>query len=102
MAVYPLKFHPGFVHELEMAISYYDEHSANAGKRFRLAVKKQLNLIKKAPQLKTIRYDDVRFARLEGFPYAIHYSIDAPDHQVLVHTLVSDHQNPEVYWQKRL
>ena len=102
MPLYRLRFHPAFIDELQTAISYYEEQSKTVGKRFRSATKKQLYLIKKTPLIKSICYDDIRFARINGFPYAIHYSIDTPGHQVLVHTIVSDHQNPDEYWRKRL
>jgi hypothetical protein len=33
MAVYKLKFHPGFINELENAILYYDEQVPYLGKK---------------------------------------------------------------------
>jgi len=102
MALYHLRFHPHFVNELENAIAYYNAKSKTAGLRFRVATKKQLNLIKKNPGYRSVRYDDIRFARIEKFPYAIHYSIDAANKCVLVHSLSCDYQNPDVHWKKRL
>ncbi len=69
--------------------------------RFRASVKKQLTALKINPHTRTIRYDDIRFARIEKFPYAIHYSIDAGNKIVLVHSLLSDYQNPDTNWKKR-
>ncbi len=102
MAVYLLRFHPGFVEELESAIAYYNNQSGSAAKRFKMATKKQLNILKKTPKLRTTRYDDIRFARIDKFPYAIHYSIDITQNCVLVHGLINDYQNPETYWRKKL
>lgn len=92
MALYSLKFHPDFVDELAYAIDYYNKQAPNLGKRFRYAVKKQLILLKKSPLIKSIRYDDIRLARIEKFPYAIHYFMDLTNNWVLVHSLTCDYQ----------
>ena len=102
MRSFHLKFHPGFVHELETAIKYYNEQSGNLGKRFRSATQKQLTLLKKNPHTRSVRYDDIRFARIEKFPYAVHYSIDSTNNCVLVHSLLCDYQNPDIHWRKKL
>ena len=102
MALYYLRFHPGFIDELENAITYYNEQSKTIAAKFRGAVKKQLNLIKKNPLSRSVRYDDIRFARIDKFPYAIHYSIDIANNCVLAHSLICDYQNPNVHWKKRL
>jgi mRNA-degrading endonuclease RelE of RelBE toxin-antitoxin system len=100
MAGYKLRFHPRFVHELEAAISYYDDQSKKVGANFKSATNKQLKLIKKAPHSRSVRYDDVRFARIEKYPYAIHYSIDARNNCVLVYNILCDHRDPDVTWRK--
>jgi hypothetical protein len=102
MALCILKFHPRFFDELEIAIAYYNELSKSTGLRFRSATKKQLGLLKKNPHTRSVRYDDIRFARIEKFPYAIHYSIDLANNRVLVHSLLCDFQNPDMHWQKRM
>jgi len=102
MASYKLRFHPLFVDELEAAISYYNGHSRVAGIRFRSGVKKQLQLIRKNPQLKSVRYDDIRFAQIDKFPYSIHYSISKVDNCLFVQTLLCDYQDPGIHWRKRL
>lgn len=100
MVTHKLKFHPGFVQGLEDAISYYGAQSKKAGRSFRVATKKQLNLIRKNPYSKSVRYDDVRFACIEKFPYSIHYSIDIQSGFVLVHRILCDHQDPDINWTK--
>jgi mRNA-degrading endonuclease RelE of RelBE toxin-antitoxin system len=102
MVLYTLRFHPRFLTELDGAITYYNKRSKSTDSRFRSAIKKQLDLLKKAPHTRSIRYDDVRFARIEKFPYAIHYSIDHANNCVLVHSLLCDYQDPDIFWQKRM
>ena len=98
MTAYKLRFHPQFVHELDVSIAYYEGHSKTAARKFRSATKKQLNIIKKNPYAMSIRYDDVRFIHIEKFPYSIHYSIDVINNCVLVYRILCDYRDPEVFW----
>src|ERR1035438_10396764 len=99
--MYKLRFHPQFVQGLETAIAYYDAQSIKVGAKFKSATNKQLKLIKKNPHSRSIRYDNVRFARIDKFPYAIHYTIDTHNNCVLVHNIFCDYQDP-VSWGKML
>jgi len=101
MASYHLRFHPRFVNELENAIAHYNKQSKNIGARFKSAIKKQLTRIKINPHTRSVRYDDIRFARIEKFPHASHYSIDPTNNCVLAHSLLCDYQNPGIHWHKR-
>ncbi|MES2703794.1 MAG: type II toxin-antitoxin system RelE/ParE family toxin [Bacteroidota bacterium] len=102
MAIFRLRFHPGFITQLEAAITYYSEKSGSIGNRFKQATAKELALLKKNPLARSKRYDDIRFARIDKFPYAIHYSVDALNNEVLIHSLLNDHQDPDKNWGKRI
>ncbi len=101
MGVYKLIFASDFFEDLEKAAQYYEEISIEIEYRFRVAVNDQVKLLKENPLVKSIRYDDVRFARVENFRYAIHYSADEINLEVSIFRLLSDYQNPDKYWQKR-
>ena len=101
MTAHRLRFHPQFVTGLEAAITYYDGESKIIGAKFKAAAKRQLGLVKKNPYSKSVRYDDVRFARIVKFPYAIHYSIDVTNNIVLVHRILCDYQDPATNWGKK-
>ena len=59
---YKLKFTPEAAQELQEAINYYNDQKAGLGKRLYEDIKSQVTLISINPFLKSIRYDDVRFA----------------------------------------
>ena len=101
MSSFQTKVHPHFVVDLEEAINYYRGQSKVACAKFRSEIKRQLNQIKANPYTRSVRYDDIRFARIEKFPYTIHYSIDIFGNTVLVHSLICDHQDPDSNWHKR-
>ena len=58
----------------EIAV-WYGGKQSNLAKKFTNAVKKEVRIIHKNPFLYQIRYDDVRIAYTETFPYSIHFTI---------------------------
>ena len=96
-----IKFHPDFVHELAAIILYYQKLSEDASSKFKLAVEDQLLLIEENPLYRSVRFYNVRFARIEKFPHVIHYSIEDGIEEVLIHRIVSYHQNSETHWIKK-
>jgi mRNA-degrading endonuclease RelE of RelBE toxin-antitoxin system len=93
MARFRLKFDPNFEKEMMDAIQYYGDISDALAKRFKKAIMKQFNLIRRTPFAKSIRNNDIRLARVEKFPYAIYYSIVVEESQVHVHAILSDYQD---------
>lgn len=55
--------------------SWYNNKRPGLGSRFFKAVKDQTIRIKKNPFSAALRYDDVRCAKVKGFPYLVHYKI---------------------------
>lgn len=44
-------------------------------KKFNDALKKEVNIIHQNPYLYQIRYDELRMAKIDKFPYSIHFEI---------------------------
>ena len=72
--MFQLIFTPEAKTDVKNAASYYDGELKGLGKRFKNEVKRQIALIKINPQTRSVRYDDVRLAVIEKFPYSIHYN----------------------------
>lgn len=70
MSSYKLKITPEAHLEIQEAIDYYNICSKGLGKKFYLDLQDQFTRIKKNPFARAVRYDDVRFALLDRFPYA--------------------------------
>lgn len=98
MALYKLKFTPEAIDDIAGAAEYYDECQQGLGKRFRSEVKRKLKLIKEIPRIYTLRYGEVRFALLDVFPYAIHFSINEEKQIVQIHAILCQFENPYTAW----
>jgi len=83
------------------AADYYNEQQKGLGKRFKTQLKKELDKLKQNPFSRSLRYDDVRFAVPEVFPYAAHYTIDEEAHVIIIQAVLAFPQDPEVNWKKR-
>jgi len=101
MTRFHIKFTPESVTDLKNAIDYYSEQKEGLDNKFKANVRKQLILLKKNPYTRSIRFDQIRFARIEKFPYAIQYSIEPVNNIVIVHAILSDHQDPDTH-QRRI
>jgi len=86
--------------DLQEAVNWYNQKQPGLGKRFFKAVKEQIIRIKKNPLSIAVRYDEVRCAKLKGFPYLIHFKI-YPDISIIrVIAVLSTHRDP-VIWNER-
>ncbi len=100
MLRYKLVFTPEAKEDVETSAQYYDSQLKGLGRRFKSEVKRQLLLLKQNPFTRTIRYENVRFALIEKFPYSIHYTID--NNHIVVHAVICDYRNPKEYWVHRV
>ncbi len=84
------------VEEIQKTIYYYNSQQKGLGSRFYTDLKKQVSSIRHNPFCRAIRYDDIRFAMLDKFPYAAHYNIDG--NSIIIQGVISTHQNPDTAW----
>ena len=102
MAIYKLKFTPEAVKDIAVAAEYYEECQPGLSKRFRSEVKRKLILVKEIPRIYTLRYAEVRFALIDIFPYAIHFSINEESRIVIIHAVLCQFENPDTSWKNYL
>ncbi|MDB5114565.1 MAG: Plasmid stabilization system protein [Mucilaginibacter sp.] len=62
--------------DIKEAALWYNSKQKDLGKRFITELRQKINLIKQNPYTSANRYDEVRTAVLEIFPFMIHYTID--------------------------
>lgn len=84
---------------LQQASFWYNSKQKNLGKTFLHDVKTTVNYICQDPLLFQIRYDTIRIAFLEKFPYGIHYEYFSDSNQVNIYAVFHTSKNPET-WSK--
>jgi hypothetical protein len=91
-------FDPAARAELLATIKYYEECRAGLGKRFRLVVESELDLIRKAPFQFRVLHAPFRRCLLHKFPYSIIFAIE-PEF-ILVVAVAHTKRKPG-YWRER-
>ncbi len=86
--------------DIKEAAHWYNERQPGLGRRFIQHVRQKVNFIRQNPKAVAIRYDDVRTAVLDVFPYMVHFVLDEENKLVIVSAVLSTHQNPNV-WKER-
>lgn len=59
--------------DIREAFRWYNEIQEGLGNRFTKAVREEFGIIKRNPLIYEIRYDDIRTAITNRFPYMIHF-----------------------------
>ena len=83
--------------DLQQNIDWYNERQSGLGSRFFKAVKEQIARIKKAPFGAAIRYEEVRCAKIKGFPYMVHFKIFPDINTIKITAIFSTHRDPKIW-----
>lgn len=86
--------------DLQENINWYNQKQSGLGSRFFKAVKEQIVRIKKNPYTIAVRYEDIRCAKVKGFPYVVHFKIFHDTNIIKVIAVFSTHRDP-VIWEER-
>jgi hypothetical protein len=95
-AIYAAEFYD----DLQENVDWYNEKQAGLGRRFYKAVKGQTVWIKKNPFTIAIRYDDVRCAKVKGFPYMVHFKVFQEIKTIKIISVFGTHRDPAI-WEER-
>ncbi|MGI8636288.1 MAG: type II toxin-antitoxin system RelE/ParE family toxin [Segetibacter sp.] len=73
---YELLFSPKALADIEEARVWYNLQQRGLGKRLILDVKNVIAFIKRNPYFASVKFESIRTAACNTFPYAVHYEID--------------------------
>lgn len=82
------------------AAQWYEKKQSGLGKRFTGEVREKVGFIGRNPMVCANRYDDVRTAVLNTFPFLIHYSIDETNNIIAISAVLHTSRNPNI-WHNR-
>ncbi len=72
---YKIIYSPAALNHVAKIVTWYNIQKTGLGTKFKEALKITLIKLKQNPFVKAVRYDEVRFALAQTFPYAVHYTI---------------------------
>lgn len=83
--------------DVKDAADWYNSRQQGLGKRFTFHVRKKINLIKSEPFIYVNRYDEVKTAILDAFPFMIHYSVENSDKLITISAILHTSLNPDIW-----
>jgi plasmid stabilization system protein ParE len=98
--MYKIEILPLAKNDIQDAAGWYNNRQIGLGKRFTKEVRKKVNLIKNHPKGFTIKYENIRTAVLDVFPFMIHYTVNDNDKIIVVSAVLHTSRNP-VIWKNR-
>lgn len=87
--------------DIKEAALWYNSKQKELGKRFTVLVRQKINLLRQNPLSSATRYDEVKTAVLDVFPFMIHYSIDEQQKLVIITAVLHTSRNPDIWKQQR-
>jgi plasmid stabilization system protein ParE len=85
--------------DIREAAKWYNKQQNGLGKRFTSEVSEKVHFIRQNPKAANIRYNSVRTAVLNVFPFMIHYTIDEKNKTIIVSAVLHTSRNPGL-WKK--
>ena len=70
MPKFSIKYAPEALQEIKQIVEYYNRLSAGLGNRFNQQLLAAIKALKNNPHYNSFRYDEVRLAVVDKFPYA--------------------------------
>lgn len=93
MEEYIVTFSPMALIDIEQAIYYYDNLQKGLGAKFNGRLQATLNSIRRNALFASVRYDDIRCAQIQKFPYMVHYHVGSGK-EVTVVAVYSSYKQP--------
>ena len=86
--------------DVKNAVEWYDAKQKGLGARFAQDLRSKVSFVCKNPNAYAVRYDSVRCAIMDVFPFMIHFSINQPEKLVVIAAVFHTSLSPK-QWEER-
>ena len=94
-------FSPKVYDDLQEAVDFYNTRNKGLGARFIKKIKIRISYIKSNTYGYQVRYNEIRCAPVDSFPYTIHYKVIAEINTIIIVAVLCDYRDPTL-WETRL
>lgn len=95
--MYRIVLSPPAKEDIRGAAKWYNKRKGGLGSQLIHRIKETIAHIKENPYITQVRFDDVRVAVVKQFPYSIHYKIKEELNTLLIHAVLHDHRNTDLW-----
>jgi len=86
--------------DIREAARWYNKQQYGLGKKFTAEVREKVNFIRQNPKASNARYNGVRTAVLNMFPFMVHFTVDDENKTIIISAVLHTSRNPEL-WKNR-
>lgn len=86
--------------DIREAAQWYNKQKKGLGMRFTNQVREKVDFIRQNPIASNVRYDGVRTAVLNIFPFMVHYKVDEKSKIIIISAVLHTSRKPEL-WKSR-
>ena len=94
---FKLKIDTDALNDIQETFDWYELRLKGLGLRYKNQAKKQINSLKKAPYIFSIKHNEIRCRKIEKFLFLIHYLIYQKTNMVSVFAVFHTSRNPEIW-----
>ncbi len=95
--MYKVFISPSATDDVKKASKWYNKQKLGLGKKFVTSIRSTMVYIKENPYIAKIRFDDVHVVVVKQFPFSIHYKIKEELKTILIHAVLHDSRNPDLW-----
>lgn len=101
MVPFKISYSPESLREIKYIVDYYNNKSKGLRSRFRKNLLAEIAAVKENPFTTSFRYDNVRFAVVKKFPYAVHYTVNEQTNIIKIQAVFGFAQDADTNWKIR-
>ncbi|TKG92987.1 type II toxin-antitoxin system RelE/ParE family toxin [Puteibacter caeruleilacunae] len=98
--MYKIRILPAAQQDIRTAAQWYNKRQKGLGKRFTTEVRNKVYFIQQFPNASNIRYNRIRTAVLNVFPFMIHYVVNDADQAIIITAVLHTSRSPKVWMQR--
>ncbi len=87
--------------DVREAAKWYNKRQEGLGKRFTAEVREKVHFIRQNHTASNVRYDGVRIAVLNVFPFLVHYSVDENNKTIIVSAVLHTSRDPKIWGERK-
>jgi plasmid stabilization system protein ParE len=83
--------------DIQETAKWYNSRQYGVGRKFTNQVRRSIHFIRGNPEAIAIRYDSIRTALVDTFPYMIHYFIEESSSSIIIVAVLHTSQDPRLW-----
>lgn len=81
--------------EIKNAVNWYNKQQTKLGYRFKKHLLLKVSVVRNNPNTFQVKYKDIRTAKVDGFPFLIHYHFNETEKLIIIFAVYHTSRKPK-------